>query len=231
MAHLYSIIFIADRPNIGYVSEIKKFKKGEKMRKSVLSLAAMVLLGTVAYAGGDIAPVEEVAVPVVADNSAFYIGLGFGQGYVNDDQTDEEMKAATLMLQAGYQFNEYIALEGRYTFGLSMDYDPGLTGNGPDDYDGDFSSWGIYVKPMYPIGDLSIYALLGYGGVMLDDLEGGDAYESGFQWGLGAQYAFTENIVGFVDYVKLYDDTGFDYRAQTEDVDSDTWTIGVSYKF
>jgi hypothetical protein len=31
--------------------------------------------------------------------------------------------------------------------------------------------------------------------------------------------------------VKLYDDTGFDYRAQNANVDSDTWTIGLSYKF
>jgi opacity protein-like surface antigen len=84
---------------------------------------------------------------------------------------------------------------------------------------------------MYPIGDFSVYALLGYGGVSLSNLENGDAYESGFQWGLGAGYAFTENISVFADYVKLYDDTGFDYRAQNANVDSDTWTIGLSYKF
>jgi len=66
---------------------------------------------------------------------------------------------------------------------------------------------------------------------MLENLEQGDAYESGFQWGLGASYAFAEQISGFVDYVSLYDDTGFDYRAQLRNVDSDTWTVGVSYKF
>lgn len=75
------------------------------------------------------------------------------------------------------------------------------------------------------------YALLGYGGVMLDDLVSGDAYEGGFQWGLGAGYAFTDNISVFADYVSLYDGTGFDYRAQNQNVDSDTWTVGVSYKF
>jgi len=203
------------------------------MKNSILSLVSILALSGLSYAGGDIAPVEEpvIAAPVIIDNSAFYLGLGFGKVYVNDDYTAEEISSNTVMLQAGYQYNEYVAVEGRYTFGFNTDYDPGTTGNSPDDYDDDFSSWGIYVKPMYPIGDFSIYALLGYGGVMLENLEQGDAYESGFQWGLGASYAFTEQISGFVDYVSLYDDTGFDYRAQLRNVDSDTWTVGVSYKF
>ncbi len=85
---------------------------------------------------------------------------------------------------------------------------------------------------MYPVTEeFNVYALLGYGGVQLGNLESGDAAESGFQWGLGASYDATETIAVFVDYVKLYDDTGFDYRAQLEDVDSDAWTLGVSYIF
>jgi len=201
------------------------------MKKSILSLVSILTLSGLAYAGGDIAPVVEEPVVVMEDNSAFYLGLGFGTAAVNDDFTSEEISANTVMLQAGYQYNEYIAFEGRYTFGFSTDYDAGNLAGLAAEYDGDFSSWGLYVKPMYPIGDFSVYALLGYGGATLDDLSGGDAYESGFQWGLGAQYAFTEELSVFVDYVSLYDDTGFDYTAQLDDVDSDTWTLGVSYKF
>lgn len=202
------------------------------MKKNILSLVSILLLSNVLYAGGDIAPVEPVVeAPVVMDNSAFYLGLGFGTASVNNDFTNEEISSYTVMLQAGYHYNEYIALEGRYSFGFDTDYDPGTTSSLANDYDGDFSNWGLYVKPMYPLGDFTLYALLGYGGVMLDDLAGGDAYESGFQWGLGAGYAFTENISIFVDYVSLYDDTGFDYRAQLHDIDSDTWTLGVSYTF
>jgi len=200
------------------------------LKNIILSLVSILALSGVLYAGGDIEPIEEVFVPDV-DNSAFYIGLGFGSASVNDNFTSEEISNNTVMLQAGYQYNEYVAVEGRYIFGFSTDYDPGTTGNSPDDYDGDFSSWGLYVKPMYPIGDFTLYALLGYGGVMLDSLVLGDAYESGFQWGLGAGYTFTDNISVFVDYVSLYDDTGFDYRAEDREIDSDTWTIDVSYKF
>lgn len=202
------------------------------MKKTTLSLVSILALSGLSYAGGDVAPIEEpVVVAPVIDNSAFYVGIGVGESTVNDDWTSEKFSATTVMLQAGYQYNEYVALEGRYTFGINMNYDPGTTNSLSSDYDGDFSSWGIYIKPMYPIGDFSIYALLGYGGVMLDNLAEGDAYEDGFQWGLGAGYAFSEQISIFVDYLSLYDDTGFDYRAQIDDVDSDTWTVGMSYKF
>lgn len=202
------------------------------MRNSILSLVSILALSVTSYAGGDIAPVEPVVeTPIVIDHSAFYLGLGFGQSAINNDMTDEEISNNTVMLQAGYQHNEYVALEGRYTFGFNTDYDPGKTGNLSSDYDDDFSSWGLYVKPMYPMGDFTVYGLLGYGGVMLDNLEQGDAYESGFQWGLGAGYAFTDTVSVFADYISLYDDTGFDYRAKLNDVNSDTWTIGLSYKF
>ena len=206
--------------------------KGEKMRKSILSLVSILALSGLAVAGGDIAPVEEPVIIPVVDNSAFYIGLGFGQAAINDNPTAEEITSTMLMLQAGYQYNDYVALEGRVSFGFSSDYEPGLTSNASGDFDDDISSWGIYVKPMYPVTEaFDIYALLGYGGVGLGNLESGDAYESGFQWGLGAQYEVMDNILIFADYVSLYDDTGFDYRAQLEDVDADAWTLGVSYRF
>lgn len=202
------------------------------MKKTTLSMVSILALGGLAFAGGDIAPVEPVVeTPVVVEQSPFYLGIGIGAAMLNDDVTNEEFESTTLMLQAGYIFNQYVAFEGRYTFGFNTDYDPGNTTASSSDYDGDFSSWGLYVKPMYPIGDFSLYALLGYGGVMFDDLAGGDAYEDGFQWGLGADYSVNDNFSVFLDYVKLYDDEGFDYRAKNDDIDSDTWTLGVSYRF
>ncbi|AKF25113.1 hypothetical protein YH65_06685 [Sulfurovum lithotrophicum] len=203
------------------------------MKKSVLSFVAILSLGGMAYAGGDVAPVEEVVpVQVIVDEGAFYIGLGMGAAYINDDQTEEEISSTTVMFQAGYQYNRYVAFEGRAWLGFNTDYDPGLTTNTGGEYDNDISSWGIYVKPMYPVTEVfDVYALLGYGGVQLGNLESGDAYESGFQWGLGAQYEVMENVLIFADYVRLYDGTGFDYRAQLEDVDAEDWTVGVSYRF
>jgi len=201
------------------------------MKKITLSLVSVVALSNLAFAGGDITPVEVVVEEPVADNSAFYVGLGLSGLSLRDDFTNEEFSSLTVMLQAGYQYNQYVAIEGRYTFGFNTDYDPGTTANPSSAYEGSFSSWGLYVKPMYPIGDFSLYALLGYGGVMQDDLVGVDAYESGFQWGLGAGYIFMENVSIFVDYIALYADTGFDYRAKNHDITVDTWTVGFSYEF
>lgn len=205
----------------------------KQIRRSVLS--ALIMGGTI-YAGGDIAPVEPIVeTPAVVELSPFYVGVGVGQADVNNKTSLEKWESNTFVLQAGYRFNPYVAVEGRYSFGFNMDYSRGIT-TGIDivtglPLDNDFSSWGLYVKPSYPIGDLSLYALLGFGGVQLSNINGGDAYEDGFQWGLGVSYSVTEQISVFVDYVALYDDTGFDYVGTAAKWDADTWTIGVSYRF
>lgn len=198
----------------------------------------MMALNGLCYAGGDIAPVEpEVTVPEVAaaSGSGFYVGLGVSAMSLRDDDSDEEFSATGLALQAGYQFNQYFALEGRYTFNVSdVEYDHGTTSNPDyDDYPTDFSNAGIYLKPMYPIDNFKLYALLGYGEVKLTDVPvaGVDSAENGFQWGLGASYSFNENISAFVDYVRAYDDTGFGCCAREANVIADLWTLGVSYKF
>ncbi|WP_295417702.1 porin family protein [Sulfurovum sp.] len=212
------------------------------MKQIAKSIATMITLSIVGYAGGNIVPVEpvvpETAEPVVSE-SAFYVGLGFSYMSLRDDLSDEEFSATGVMLQAGYQFNKYFAIEGRYTRDISdVEYDHGDTINPDyDDYPTDFSNIAIYLKPMYPLENFNVYALLGYGRTELTNIPLGgpgisaDRAESGFQWGLGAAYNATEQISVFVDYVRFYDDTGFDYRAQRADVNSDAWTLGVSYKF
>ena len=216
------------------------------MKNIVLSAVAVLAMSSFAVAGGDIAPVEEPVVvePVVTD-AGFYLGLAYG--YANMDLTETEYFAPTattrssvrvtdlgddsyntIMLQAGYKFNEYVAVEGRYWFGLDEDF--GL-GNG--DYNID--TWGLYVKPMYPVTDaFDIYALLGYA-----NTDQGNAFSDttldGFSWGLGGSYEFTENFAVFIDYVNMYNDTdridyvGGDYDEL--DFDISTWNFGVTYKF
>ena len=200
------------------------------MKKIFVSFVTMSALLT---AGGDFeeaqAPIVEI--PVV-DNSAFYVGLGLGQAYLRDDQTAEKITSMTVMLQGGYQYNEYIALEARASFGFNSDYEPGNTGNVSGDFNENLSSWGIYLKPMYPVTEeFTIYGLLGYGGVELGNLENGDANEEGFHWGLGVSYDIMDAVSVYIDYVKLYDGVGFDYRAKLEDINADAWTLGVSYTF
>ncbi|WP_052746183.1 porin family protein [Sulfurovum lithotrophicum] len=194
------------------------------MKKLNLSLAAIFAIGTFAVAGGDIAPVEPVVeAPVVESTGNFYIGgaYGYGDMDVSDAGYSHDENFDSFMLQAGYKFNPYIAVEGRYWWTSGNDWD-----NSGEDFSAD--SWGIYVKPMYPVtNELDIYALLGYGDTDPEIGGSGPDYDTdGFQWGLGASYDVTENVAVFVDYVSLYDDTN-----DGEDLTIDTVNFGVTYNF
>jgi len=134
------------------------------------------------------------------------------------------------MIQAGYHFNEYIAVEGRYWFGAG---DTTVTINNTP-YDVSVDAWGLYVKPQYPVTEaFNVYALLGYGAAEFDaPVASGINQDSmdGFSWGLGASYAFTDNVAVFIDYVNIYDDTT-DYANYSLDDTVDSWNFGVTYNF
>ncbi len=242
------------------------------MKKFNLSLVAVLAMSTFAVAGGDIAPVVE---PVVTD-SGFYLGGGYGYmdasrvesfDYQNDERgqgNDNGSDSFThfddgyneLLLLAGYKFNSYVAIEGRYWYGL--DTSISLAKDLYDDVSGGdvgIDAWGIYVKPMYPITDaFDIYALLGYASaeakVSYYDSYTGDFYSSksdsvnGFSWGIGASYSFTNSLSIFVDYVNIYDDKedlqnstyndgDDDYLISNHEIEDTISTInfGVTYQF
>jgi len=220
------------------------------MKNIVLSAVAVLAMSSFAAAGGDIAPVEEPVVvvePVVTD-AGFYLGLAYGLGNIDGNVywpdgnvdfmlSEYDIDYSTVMLQAGYKFNSYVAVEGRYWFGLDEDSTVSFEGE-TENITTNIDTWGIYVKPMYPVTDaFDIYALLGYAGSTLDVDNGGTTYSQdldGFSWGIGAAYSFNDNVSLFVDYVSMYDDD-----AETVDADSDlltdntisTWNFGVTYKF
>lgn len=182
------------------------------MKKIVLSA---VLAASFAVAGGDIAPVEpaitvpEVAVAPTSMVGNFYVGAAYSyldRDFTEDGITESDSTDAGTLL-AGYKFNDYIALEGRYT----------------DDFN-DFSNWGVYAKPMYPVGPVSIYGLLGYG-----QSDFGDAKDDGFQWGGGLAYALTQNIGLFADYVQMVDEKNYDNTGT--DVELYGINAGVTYTF
>ena len=222
------------------------------MKNIVLSAVAVLAMSSFAVAGGDIAPVEEPVVvpePVVTD-SGFYIGAGYGWQNVSIDDTSVpnvttnvlDDNFGSIMIDAGYKFNSYVAVEGRYWFGLSSSNNLGWT-TGWDNSDITVDSWGIYVKPMYPVTDaFDVYALLGYGStdVTYDNPNGGsyssDSLDS-FSWGLGAAYSFTDNVSMFIDYTSILSGephkVGNDYndRYTNIELDVDTVNFGVNYQF
>ncbi|MGW8168729.1 MAG: outer membrane protein [Sulfurovaceae bacterium] len=237
------------------------------MKKFSGSIVVGLLLSSFALAGGDIAPVEPaVVVPApVVDDSGFYLGVAYGFGHTDEDYTETfvgdvntsmvgtgEVDYNAIMAQAGYKFNQYIALEGRYWWSLghndwkwSENYyvDGVLDGSASgSDADGDeLRAWGIYIKPMFPVTEqFDIYALLGYGNVKLSDDAGEWLDENDFQWGIGASYEFTENLSIFVDYVRLLDegDSSIVELIEPGGILTSTWddtvytiNVGLTYKF
>ncbi|MDM5271395.1 porin family protein [Sulfurovum sp. zt1-1] len=214
------------------------------MKNIICSMAAAIALSSFAIAGGNIepviAPVEEMS--PVPDESGPYIGAGISFLTWNETQDlrepdlqmvpiwqdlEESWTGGTIL--AGYRFNPYIAVEGRYTMSFT-DGSVELDGEDFGDYNDDFSNIAIYLKPMYPIGDFTLYALLGYGQTTIEFEGGGDHDDSDFQWGIGAGYNLTETLTAFIDYTVLYDDNTFDDLAAS-DIKVDSITLGVTYKF
>ena len=248
-------------------NSVIQIKQGDIMKNIVLSAAAVFAMSSFAIAGGDIAPVEEpvVEVPEVVAPSVggFYLGLAYGYLNATDDVTFTSGPIETsvnlfddsygeIMLQAGYKFNEYVAVEGRYWFGVSNgswlnpggSSESGIPAIGAAAADLSFDAWGIYVKPMYPVAEsFNIYALLGYGSID-STFDGDDNWEDatsadGFSWGIGAEYMFNENVSVFVDYTSIYDGdedtTVMDEHGNIYDINNDgsayVIDFGVTYKF
>ena len=190
------------------------------MKKKILSISALLAFSSLLHADAT-APTSLAEVP-------FYAGIGMGVIQANNDFTSEKIDTTTIALHAGIKVNQYLALEGRYAFGVSTDYESGST-NGV--YNGNLSSWGVYAKPMYPISNFDIYALLGFGGVTMSDVAGGNEYQGSFQWGLGGSYSITKEIAVSLDYLSLYNGTGFGNRAQNHTIKVDSIALALSYKF
>ena len=234
------------------------------MKNIVLSAVAVLAMSSFAVAGGDIAPVEEPIVvveePMVSTDSGFYLGLAYSYMNATSEVNNGDLfqwgdghelfdgDINTGMLQAGYKINSYVAVEARYWFAADD-----TVGHISDrlgyqrDVDLETDSWGIYVKPMYPVSDaFDIYALLGYAsnGYELSAItaEGDVSYDlvpdddmDGFSWGIGAAYSFTDNMSVFIDYTVLYnDETDLYIVGQADAVlehQIDTINFGVTYQF
>jgi opacity protein-like surface antigen len=214
------------------------------MKKITLSIIASMTMAGTLMAGGDIAPVEPSydAAPVgqVMDYSGFYIGAGYSaQSSDVDDHSynvNVDIDSDNMLFVAGYDYNKYIGIEGRYSFSVGdveLDDSNGYY-ESSDDYDTE--NWAIYIKPQYLMDNgFGVYALLGYGETEFSNLtETGD--DSGFAWGIGAKYT-VNNWSIFVDYTDLVNDgdlKGIEASPGVPadlDVDTDSWNFGVSYKF
>ncbi len=216
------------------------------MKKIILSLAAASSLG---FAGGDIIPVVVVADEI--DELGFYLGGGISamssrESSVSMDIFNEKAgqdRLGNIDLRAGYIVNNYLAVEGRYGFGITDEDKVEMN-----------SQWSIFLKPMYKFEDdedrangenyFAVYGLLGYGGIELTGVNGvvANVDETGFQWGLGLSYTFRESSsegsykykdswTVYADYTSVGNDMDGLYYTGEGQVDADAFTVGLIYKF
>ena len=196
--------------------------------KKIVPVVAIVAMSSLGFAGGDIVPV----VPVVAeeDQSAFYLALGIAAVSNRGSEAsldfsnikDGQDRTGNVTFVAGYEYNPYIGVEGRYTTSFTKEDKIEMSG------------WSIFVKPQYPVTeDFSIYALLGFGGVTMEGIETWvvDVDDTGFQWGIGASYDFVEDVSIFVDYTSLANGMEGLHYNNNIDADAHAFTVGIAYKF
>jgi len=204
------------------------------MKKIALAVSIIVGMSNLALAGGgmkEVTPVVEpvVAVPMVKEHNGFYAGLGLTAVSTRDARFDVDWggnsryqdRLGNITFIGGYNYNAYIALEGRYTTSVLHE---DLV---------EMSGWSLFVKPQYPVSEaFSIYALLGYSGINLDGINGAlvNMDDTGFQWGLGADYMIMEDVSLFADY-RFANDVDAVFFNGADQVTLDAFTIGANYHF
>jgi len=222
------------------------------MKKSLSIVAIIALAGSTLMAGGDIVPVqapmphvEMPAMPEISD-SGFYLGAFYGASNIDSGIKSgalgvratyfDDVDYGSFGIDAGYKFNSFIAVEGRYWFGADENANDILL---DETFSVSNDTWALYVKPMYPVTDtINVYALLGYAN---SDFVGThptitltpDTDYDGFSWGIGADYEITDNISVFVDYTNMFDES-YDSLVTPNLVYADvitSWNFGFNYKF
>jgi len=207
------------------------------MKKIIFSLVAATALSSTLFAGKNVAPapipplpVPEKPAPAVLPPLGLYIGGGltYAKSECQCDTTIRFANGTTsktnsgksygVNLKAGYDFSEYVGVEGRYIYTPWGDKDKTL------------KHYGIYLKPNAPVTEnIDVYALLGYGKTECETLS--NSYK-GFAWGLGAEYSFGKKTDGikegwgvFAEYSRPLKKSG------SKNIKTNVITGGVSYHF
>lgn len=237
------------------------------MKKVVCALGIVATISSLSFAGGEIAPVVPVPVPVV-DEAFWYAGgaLIYHRTFADDsgwfdDNVKTQDETGGLTVVAGYNINEYLAVEGR------------ITGTFFEESYSESTNYSIFLKPYYKFiddertieeeedGFFSVYALLGFGVVKVKATDGTPPahYEdigktilddSGFQWGLGLSYTFVDrsdnesieeihngDVTIYIEYVNLISDADIYSRLYGYDskyyseLSQDAVSVGVTYRF
>lgn len=181
-----------------------------------------------AFAGGFVPPVVEVEPVIVAiepanDWTGFYAGLQYGQGSLDLDVDDAVSFDAgdfdAYGVHAGY-LHDF----GQYVLGAELDYNRVEV----DDVDGNGDLLRLRGRLGADLGRFLPYLTAGVARLSADD-DGVDISETGFTYGLGADFAVTENFTIGAEYTRH----NFSDVLDTDgvDLDADLIQIRAAYRF
>ncbi len=166
-----------------------------------------------------------------AEDQGLYVGLGYANTNIDISASNiniGDLSTDSIVFLAGYDFNEYLGVEGRYYLNSSEAAYEYELGNTPLSGKYKAESFAIYAKPQYNFMILNIYALLGMSSndYTVNSFLGGDKSDTLFSWGAGVKFNITQSLGAFVDYTNM---------GETDTIltntDLSSWNIGFSYKF
>lgn len=193
--------------------------------------AALVVAASVGLSAGGkmVAPVQDTSpvMPIVKQEGGYYAGVGLAaarsESYFYGPDT-----TIGLTLRGGYDYSKYIGVELRAMKGVKDINDLGM------DY-----SYGLYLKPQYPITPKStLYGLLGYSKTkisydnepLINGIRRNKTTQSGFSFGGGFEYHLNKKWSLFVDAMRNINESTTrpegPYRIHVNSI-----TIGMVYHF
>lgn len=149
----------------------------------------------------------------------FYAGAGYTFTTLEFDDFDADTDLGVLFVRGGYQFNQYVAIEGRLGQGVQDDEIQGLKLEIETIY-------GAYAKVGLPT-DVGLYPYVLLGMTHAEVKASARGYsdtssDSDVSFGIGADYWFNSQLSAGLEYANLYD---------TDGVTVSGLTVGVNYKF
>jgi len=184
-----------------------------------------------------VAPVVAPVVAAVVKPKKWYVGLDALCGRF-ETNSGACSCLGDLVGKVGYNFNKYIAVEGRAGFGITdADHDGGGSSELKENY-------GIYLKPQLPLGDkVSLFGLAGYAKAKVESIStaagglSGELDEASPSFGLGLEFAINDSWSLVAEGVRILhsvdagDTYGVGLTPAEDDVNLDTYGLGVNYKF
>jgi hypothetical protein len=156
-----------------------------------------------------------------ATTGTVYGELGYTQLKISE--AGLSVKPGVLRGIVGYNFSDFLAVEGLAGVGVRKDSQDIIFGGVPARVEGDVKHmFGVFLKPKVMLGEgFELFGRLGYAETRLRTVNGGDS-GSDVAYGLGANFNVAPRAYVGVDYMKFYN---------KNDVKVDGVTVSVGYRF